>query len=79
LKRNTIWPRPDFAIAPLTKTSREHVIRAIGGNVPKKVIHIQIERAGILEFGAYDNFQPVVFGPGLSPEFLSSLTARRIQ
>jgi len=48
LKRNTVWSKQDFAVAPLTETAQEVVIQAIGGSVPKKLLHIQIERAGVL-------------------------------
>jgi len=64
LKRNTVWPKQDFAVAPLTETAQEVVIQAIGGNVPKKLLHIQIERAGVLEFEAYDSFQSLSSDPG---------------
>jgi hypothetical protein len=78
LKRNTIWPKQDFAVVPLTTAAENLVLSAIGGNPPKKLIHIQIERAGVLEFGAYDNFQSVLLGPGINPEFVTSLTTRGI-
>jgi len=78
LKRNTVWSKKDFAVAPLTETAQEVVIQAIGGSVPKKLLHIQIERAGVLEFGAYDSFQSLFFGPGLSHDFVNTLIARGI-
>ena len=34
------------------------ILKAMGGLVPRSVIHVQIEKAGRLEFGAYDNFSP---------------------
>ena len=78
LKRNTTWPKQDFAVVPVTATEEKVLKSAIGGNVSKKLIHIQIERDGILEFGAYDNFQSIFFGPGVSPKFLASLAERGI-
>jgi hypothetical protein len=54
------------------------ILSAIGGKVPRKLSHIQIERAGVLEFGAYDNFQSVFLGPGINPDFVTSLTARGV-
>jgi len=78
LKRNTIWPKQDFAVVPLTTAAEKPILSTIGGKVPRKLIHIQIERAGVLEFGAYDNFQSVFLGPGINPDFVASLTARGI-
>lgn len=77
MKRNTIWPRQDFAVIPLTEMATKLIIMpAIGGNVPRKLVHIQIEKAGILEFGAYDNLQSIFFGASLTQEVVPSLVAR---
>jgi hypothetical protein len=78
LKRNTSWPKQDFAVVPLTATTAELVRSAIGGNVPKKLIHIQIEKAGVLRFAAYDNFGDIFFEPGLIERLVPSLVARGI-
>ena len=37
---------------------RKRIIAAIGGTIPNAIIHIQIEKDGLLQFGAYDNFHP---------------------
>jgi len=39
------------------------------------IIHVQIERNGVPELGAYDNFHPecVVTGPGVSSVLLEEL------
>jgi hypothetical protein len=58
LKRNTIRPKQDFIVVPLEPSSEKTILSAIGGTLPRSIIHIQIEKAGILEFGAYDNFYP---------------------
>jgi hypothetical protein len=44
---------------------------------PRKILHFQIERAGTIEFAAYDSFNPecIVFGPGFRREFLDQLIA----
>lgn len=64
LKRNTLWPEQDFIIVLLEPTTVRTVLSAIRGNVPRKILHIQIEKNGVLEFAAYDNFHPgcIVFG-----------------
>lgn len=58
LKRNTLWPKQDFVILPLDLGAGQSIISAIGGTVPNAILHIQIEKGGALQFGAYDNFHP---------------------
>lgn len=64
LKRNTLRPKQDFVIVLLEPSTVEKIIPAIGGSVPKAILHIQIEKNGVLQFGAYDNFYPecIFFG-----------------
>jgi len=58
LKRNTLWPEQDFLVLPLRPGAWER-LRSPGGTFPsKRILHIQIEKNGVLEFGAYDNFSP---------------------
>jgi hypothetical protein len=80
LKRNTIFPKQDFVIVPLEPLTAPAILRAIGGRVPRRVRHIQIERAGILEFGAYDSFDPecLFLGPAITSQFLASLVEQGI-
>ena len=75
LKRNTLWPRQDFVVVPLDRGTGPRILAAIGGHVPRRIRHIQIERAGILEFGAYDSFDPecLFFGPSIQGDFLAAL------
>ena len=77
LKRNTLWPRQDFIIVPLEESTIRPMISALGGNVPKSIIHVQIEQAGRLQFGAYDNFHPgcMSFGDAVSPVVLENLVS----
>src|SRR5437899_1081211 len=44
LKRNTIWPKQDFIVVPLEESTIKAIISALGGNVPKRIIHVQIEK-----------------------------------
>jgi hypothetical protein len=80
LKRNTRWPEQDFLIVPLEATTIKTVFSAIGGSVPRKILHIQIEKAGVVEFSAYDNFHPgcVVFGQAVKPELIAALASEGI-
>jgi hypothetical protein len=56
LKRNTRWPDQDFVVVPLEPATVRPVFSAIGGNVPRRILHVQIEKGGKLAFGAYDRF-----------------------
>lgn len=80
LKRNTIWPKQDFVVVALEPSSENAILSAIGGTLPRSTIHIQIEKAGILEFGAYDNFYPgcIFFGSAVPQTLLESLMSKRI-
>jgi hypothetical protein len=75
LKRNTTWPKQDFVVLPLVLAMGKQLLSALGGALPNSVIHIQIEKDNVLEFGAYDNFYPesLFFGKSLSKTFLDSL------
>jgi len=80
LKRNTLWPKQDYVVLPLLSETVGTVIAAMGETIPHAIIHIQIAKAGKLEFGAYDNFDPqsIFFGRALTQPFLDSLIAEGI-
>jgi hypothetical protein len=80
LKRNTSWPKQDFAVVPLEAGSSETILAAIGGALPRKIIHVQIEKAGLLLFGAYDQFQPgcIHFGSTVNRLFLEALVSQGV-
>jgi hypothetical protein len=65
LKRNTTSPIQDFVILPLEPDSVRPIIVAVGGTVPNSILHIQIEKHGMIQFGLYDCFHPeaMFFGP----------------
>jgi hypothetical protein len=50
------------------------IMSAIGGTVPKAIIHIQIEKSGVLQFAAYDHFhtESIVFGGAVKPAVIES-------
>jgi hypothetical protein len=75
LKRNTTWPKQDFVVLPLVPAMSKPLLSALGGALPSGVIHIQIEKDNVTEFAAYDNFQLLFFGKGLSKHFLDSLVS----
>ncbi len=80
LKRNTLWPKQDFVIAPLEPSSGKKIYAALGGVVPRTVRHVQIEKDGVLQFGAYDNFHPecIFFGSAVTSQLLESLVSNHI-
>jgi hypothetical protein len=42
------------------------IMAAVGGTVPRGIIHIQVQKDGRLELGLYDNFAPKCMFLGLS-------------
>jgi hypothetical protein len=80
LKRNTSRPKQDFVVVPLEADSIGTILAAIGGALPRKIIHVQVEKAGILQFGAYDQFQPgcIVFGSTVNRRFLEALVSQGV-
>jgi hypothetical protein len=68
-------PDLDFVILPLETENIKSIVAAIGGSIPRSIIHIQIGKANKLEFAAYDNFHPecMFFGNVLTGPFLDSL------
>lgn len=75
LKRNTLWPRQDFVILPLEAETITSIMAAVGGTVPRNILHIQVEKHGKLELGVYDNFTPqaLFLGSALPTTFVDTL------
>ena len=78
LRRNTAYPRQAFVVLPLTPESVRPILDVVlpGNRYLKDIIHIQIEKAGEVQFGSYDNFHRdciVGFPPGVTPELLNQL------
>jgi|ERR1035438_2289341 hypothetical protein len=80
LKRNTLWPKQEFIVVPLEPSTIPAIVIGIGGTIPRSILHIQIEKNGRIEFGAYDNFHPecIVFGSAISEAFIDALTSEGI-
>ena len=80
LKRNTLLPNQDFLVVPLDPSSSKRIYAALGDVVSKTVLHVQIEKDGVLQFGAYDNFHPecIFFGGAVSQELVESLVSKDI-
>jgi hypothetical protein len=82
LKRNTLVPRQDFIIVPLEPNTLRPILDRVlpEGRVVHDVIHVQIEKNGKLEFGAYDNFHPecIEAGSGVPETVLKDLKSRGV-
>ncbi len=81
LRRGTLAPRQDFLVLRLQPDAAATIFRQVMvAGLSRAIIHVQIERAGVLELGAYDNFHLgcVVTGPGVSARLLSELQAAGI-
>jgi hypothetical protein len=76
LKRNTIWPKEDFVVLRLTPEAVDPIFKQVmAAGLDNAIMHVQIERHGVLELGAYDNFDAgsVVTGPDVTPTVLDEL------
>jgi hypothetical protein len=75
LKRATLWQKQDFVVLPLEVEMVLPIMAAVGGTVPRGLIHVQVQKEGRLQLGLYDNFDPncMFLGPGLTPSFIATL------
>ena len=75
LKRNTLWPKQDFVVLPLQAEMVRPIMAAVGGTVPRGLVHVQVQKEGQLQLGLYDNFAPksMFLGSGLTPSFIATL------
>lgn len=76
LKRSTLRPRLDFVVLRLVPETVEPIIKQVmAAGLKRAIIHVQIERGGVLDLGAYDNFHSecVVTGPGIGSSLLEEL------
>lgn len=78
LRRQTLVPRQDFVVLSLTPESVSPILDVVlrDSRHLADIIHIQIEKAGQLQFGSYDKFDErciVGFSPGVTPELLNQL------
>jgi hypothetical protein len=83
LKRNTTAPKQDFAVLRLRLTPETVgpiFKQVMAAGLKRAIVHVQIERNGVLELGAYDNFhhECVVTGPSVSPELLTELKNTKV-
>jgi hypothetical protein len=83
LKRNTTAPKQDFVVLRLAPETVEPILKqalAAGLKRVQGIIHVQIERDGVLELGAYDNFDDecVATGPGVKPTLLEELRKNNV-
>jgi len=76
LPRNTNSPLLDFVVLALEPSGVEQVLSEISRmGLRRRIVHVQVERDGILEVGAYDNFHSecVTTGPAIRPGMLTQL------
>lgn len=81
LKRNTTWPKQDYVVLRLTPETIAPIFKQVmAAGLKRAIFHVQIERNGTLELGAYDNFhhECVVTGPGISAVLLEELKKTRV-
>jgi hypothetical protein len=81
LRRNTLSPRQDFVVLRMEPDTVSQIYKqVIVAGLSRAILHVQIERAGTTQLGAYDNFHPecVVVGPGVSTAMLSALKSEGI-
>src|SRR4051812_16100064 len=59
LRRGMLAPKSDFLVLPLTQASvsaiEKAVISKISLNASKGIVHVQVEKQGVMAFVAYDN------------------------
>jgi hypothetical protein len=81
LKRNTLYPRQDFIVLRLQPATIGPIFKQImAAGLSRAIVHVQIEHAGELQLGAYDNFHSdcVVTGSGVSESLLTELKAKSV-
>ena len=81
LKSATLSPELDFCVLKLNPETIKTIFDQIGvSGLNDDIIHVQIEKAEVLELGAYDNFHSdcVVTGPGVSKVLLDELVQRKV-
>jgi hypothetical protein len=70
LRRNTSWPEQQFVVLPLSSDRIDPIISALGGTIPKSILHVQIAVAGRLEAGIYDGDIGAFFDTPISSALL---------
>ena len=82
LKRQTTHPTLDFVVVPLEVGTVGPILQEVGlgGRLVHDIVHIQIEREGVLLFGSYDNFHPdgCVVWSGVAESALQELQAEGV-
>jgi len=78
LRRHTIYPVQQFIVLPLEPDTIRPILSEVlpEGRVVRDISHVQVERAGRLAFGAYDNFHRdcVVCWSAVPRELVEQLT-----
>lgn len=81
LKRATLAPTLDFVVLPLEERTVRPILDALPqGKIFRGIIHVQVEKDGVLAFGAYNSFSPgcVATGAAVPVSLLEQLKKRGI-
>lgn len=84
LRRQTLEPRMDFLVLPLTQASLPAIEKAVNSKIAFSgcagIVHVQIESHGQIAFAAYDEFTPdcAVAYPAVSVSLLDELVQKHI-
>jgi hypothetical protein len=81
LRRNTLYPPQDFVVLRLTRQSVDSIFKQVQtAGLKRAIIHVLIERDGVQEMVANDNFHAecVGTGPGISSGVLAELKAKGV-
>jgi hypothetical protein len=80
LRRLTQRPRQDFVRIRLTATSLALLFAQVQHQLLTNIIHVQIERAGVLELSSTDYFEAwqAFVGPGVPQSLLEEMKEARI-
>lgn len=76
LKRNTLRPQLDFVVLKLEPETVWPIYQQImAAGLKRAIIHVQIDRGGALQLGAYDNFhcECAVTGPAVWASLLAEM------
>jgi hypothetical protein len=78
-QRNTVSPRQDYVIVPLTQETLQPIMAQVlpGARCIHDIVHIQIEKDGKLAFSACDSFHPHCTWAPLSARGLLEKLKRR--
>ena len=83
VREGTSFPPLDFLVLPLTSQTIPKIEKAIVSKITfsyEEIVHIQIEKQGLLAFGAYDGFHEecVIASRAIPVAFLNQLVRDKV-